>query len=929
MKIIYTFVSILIFVSTLNSQSYFITGQVADSSSKEFLAGANIVVIDITDSSLKGASSGRGGIFRIENLRPGKHVLRVTYIGYKAFKQNFEIKGSIDFGTIYLSPSSIETDEVEVVGKIPPVIQNADTTIYNSDAFKVNKDANAEDLVSKMPGVVVQDGKVQVQGEEVKRVLVDGRQFFGDDPNAVLKNMPAEIIEKIQVFDQQSEQSQFTGFDDGNTSKTINIITRIRFRDGTFGKLSGGYGNEEKYFSGGNINYFNESTRLTFLGQLNNINEQNFSSEDLLGVMAGSGRSGGFRRPGGGGRGGQGMQGGGGGNFRGESSNFLVSTKDGLTTTKSFGVNYSDKFGEAVDLTSSYFFNLTKNNSQTSINRDYFFNSLSGQKYFENNLSSSENFNHRFNMRLDYRIDSMNSILFRPKVSYQSNSGLSGLQGNTSDEALINSVNNIFNSNLNAVNASAELLYRHRFEDRGRTLSLSLNSSYKENKGDNKLFSENIYYDNLVTSDTIDQIGQLNNDGKSGSLNLSYTEPLGENGMLLFNSGYSINLEKSDRKTFNDPDAQNYLDTSLSNIYDKKYIAQSYGAGYRYRLDKFSLMLNISYGIASLGNEQVFPFISEVSRSFYSILPSMMMRYEISRDTDLRLFYRTNNNEPSVEQLQYVLDNSNPLQLSIGNPSLKQDYRHSINLRYSSVNPGSMSALFFLISGTFTNDYIANKTIVASSDTTVSGNIFLNRGTQLRIPENMNGYFNLRSFISYGLPFVLIKSNVNLNFNVNYSRTPTIVNDYKSFSNSTSYGLGVVISSNISENIDFTLSSQSSYTTINSSVRTSNDDSYLNQNSAVKFYVRLPLTFIVQTDFRHRYEGGLPDSYDPNSYMWNFSLGKKLFDEKAELRFTAVDILNKTTNIKRTTTDTYSEDVSSNVLGRYYMFSFIYNLKAF
>jgi hypothetical protein len=240
-----------------------------------------------------------------------------------------------------------------------------------------------------------------------------------------------------------------------------------------------------------------------------------------------------------------------------------------------------------------------------------------------------------------------------------------------------------------------------------------------------------------------------------------------------------------------------------------------------------------------------------------------------------------------------------------------------------------MSALFFLISGTFTNDYIANKTIVASSDTTVSGNIFLNRGTQLRIPENMNGYFNLRSFISYGLPVELIKSNVNLNFNVNYSRTPTIVNDYKSFSNSTSYGLGVVISSNISENVDFTLSSQSSYTTINSSVRTSNDDSYLNQNSAVKFYVRLPLTFIVQTDFKHRYEGGLPDSYDPNSYMWNFSLGKKLFDEKAELRFTAVDILNKTTNIKRTTTDTYSEDVSSNVLGRYYMFSFIYNLKAF
>lgn len=928
MKNIYTFISILIFASTLNSQSYFITGQIADSSSKGFLARANVVAINLADSSVKGASTTTRGIFRLETLAPGRYTLKVTYIGYKTFRKSFDIKGSIDFGTIYLSPSSIETDEVEIVGKIPLAVQNADTITYNSDAFKINKDANAEDLVTKMPGVVVQEGKVQVQGEDVKRVLVDGRQFFGDDPNAVLKNMPAEIIEKIQVFDQQSEQAQFTGFDDGNTSKTINIITRMRFRDGTFGKLSAGYGNEEKYFSGGNINYFNDDTRITLLGQLNNINVQNFSSEDLLGVMAGSGGRGGFRRPGGG-RGGQGMQGGGGNNFRRESSNFLVDTKDGLTTTKSFGLNYSDKFGDAVELTGSYFFNLTNNNSQSSVNRDYFFNSSAEQKYSEENLASSGNFNHRFNMRLDYRIDSMNSILFRPKVTYQSNEGSSGLQGYTSDDALINSVDNIFNSNLNAVNASAELLYRHRFEDIGRTLSLNLNSSYKKNSGDNKLFSENIYYDNLVTSDTIDQTAKLNTDGKGGNLNLSYTEPFGENGMLIFNSAYSINLEESDKKTFDYPNFTINLDTSLSNIYNKKYSTQSYGAGYRYRLEDLSLMLNISYGIASLGNEQIFPFASNVSKLFYSILPSFMLRYEISRDTDLRLFYRTNNNEPSVEQLQYVLDNSNPLQLSIGNPSLRQDYRHSINLRYSRVNPGSMSALFFLISGTFTNNYIANSTIVAASDTTVLGNIFLNRGTQLKIPVNMNGYYNLRSFISYGLPVEFIKSNVNLNLNVNYSRTPTIVNESKSFSNSTSYGLGIVVSSNISENVDFTISSQSSYTNINSSVRISNDDSYLNQNSAVKFYVRLPFTFVVQTDFRHRYEGGLPDTYDPNSYMWNFSLGKKLFDEKAELRFTAVDILNKTTSIKRTTTDTYSEDVSSNVLGRYYMFSFIYNLKAF
>ncbi|MBZ0199730.1 MAG: outer membrane beta-barrel family protein, partial [Ignavibacteriaceae bacterium] len=787
----------------------------------------------------------------------------------------------------------------------------------------------AEDLVKKMPGVVVQDGKVQVQGEEVKKVLVDGREFFGDDPNAVLKNLPAEVIEKIQVFDEQSEQSRFTGFDDGNTTKTLNIITRLRFRDGTFGKLSGGYGNEEKYYSGGNINYFNEDTRLSLLGQLNNINEQNFSSEDLLGVMSGgsSGRQGNFRRPGGGGGGGRGS--GGSSNFGGGSSDFLVDSKDGLTKTKSFGLNYSDKFGESVEVTSSYFFNSTDNNSVSFLNRDYLFNSAAGQKYVENNAAVSNNLNHRFNMRLNYEIDSMNSILFRPKVTYQANDGNSGLSGYTSGAQLINSVNNNFKSTLDAIDAAAELLYRHRFEERGRTLSLNINSNYKKNTGDNKLFSESIYYDNSVTSDTMDQTANLDSDGKGGSINISYTEPVSENGILLFNSGYSLSREESEKKTYDLSMFQYNLDTSLSNVYKKEYTTQSYGTGYRYRYEDFSFNINLNYNISKLDNNQDFPFISGINKTFYSVLPSAMLRYRFSRESDLRFFYRTNNNDPSVSQLQNVLDNTNPLLLSIGNPLLKQDYRHSLNLRYSQVNPGSMSAMFFLISATFTNNYIANKTIAAVSDTTVLGNIFLNRGTQLKIPVNMDGYFNLRSFISYGLPVEFIKSNINLNVNGNYSNTPTIINEAKSFSKSSSLGFGVVISSNISENFDFTLSSQSSVTNLKGGSAASSKNSYFNQNSGAKIVITLPFTFVMHTDFNHIYSGGLSGDYNPNSYQWNFSLGKKLFNETSELRFTAIDILNKTTNIKRTTTDIYTEDITSNVLGRYYMISFIYNLRAF
>ncbi len=477
--------------------------------------------------------------------------MKVSYVGYKTFQTNVEIKNrSIDFEKILLSPTDIETNEVEVVGKVPPVVQNTDTTQYNSDAFKTNKDATAEDLVQKMPGISVQNGKVQSQGEDVKKVLVDGKPFFGDDPSAVLKNVPAEIIEKIQVFDQQSEQAQFTGFDDGNSSKTINLITRTKFRQGTFGKLTAGYGNQEKYLSNGNINIFNGDQRITLLGQINNINQQNFSNEDLLGVMSqGGGRRGGFSRPPGGGGGSSR-----GGNFRGggSASDFLVNAQNGLTNTKSFGLNYSDKWSDKIDVSGSYFFNLTNNDAESFTNRDYSLNSTAPQNYAENNSSISKNINHRFNLRMNYQIDSVNSILFEPKLTAQINDGSSNIIGKTNSGLTnLNSTSSLFNSNLSAINFSNQLLFRHKFETRGRTFSVNLNTTVNNNKGNNNLYSENTYYTNLALSDTLDQISNLNKNGKSISPRIIYTEPLSDNGILQLGSSFTYSKDESDQKTFN------------------------------------------------------------------------------------------------------------------------------------------------------------------------------------------------------------------------------------------------------------------------------------------------------------------------------------------------------------------------------------------
>ena len=932
MNILTVFLITLFLSANLFSQTRIISGQVADSLTKENLISANVILKNLSTFEESGTTTDNNGVFRFEGIKNGKYNLIISYVGYKTFQTDIEIKNrSIDLEKILLSPTDIETKEVEVIGKVPPVVQNADTTQYNSDAFKTNKDATAEDLVQKMPGISVQNGKVQSQGEDVKKVLVDGKPFFGDDPSAVLKNVPAEIIEKIQVFDQQSEQAQFTGFDDGNSSKTINLITRMKFRQGTFGKLTAGYGNQDKFLSNGNINIFNGDQRITLLGQVNNINQQNFSNEDLLGVMSQSGgRRGGFSRPPGGGGGSSR-----GGNFRGggSASDFLVNAQNGLTNTKSFGVNYSDKWSDKLDVSGSYFFNLTNNDAESITNRNYSLNSTAPQNYAENNSSISKNINHRFNLRMNYQIDSVNSILLEPSLTAQINDGNSNIFGKTNSGLTnLNSTSSLFSSNLSAINFSNQLLFRHKFETRGRTFSVNLNTAINNNKGDNNLYSENTYYTNLALSDTLDQISNLDKKGKSFSPRIIYTEPLSDNSILQLGSSFTYSKDESDQKTFSNAANNNYnlLDTSLSNNYNKIYNTQSYSTGYRYRKDKIMLMANLNYNISQLKSEQVYPFAATTQKTFNSVLPSFMFRYNISRDKNIRFFYRTNNNDPSVEQLQNVLDNSNALQLSIGNPNLKQDYTHSFFMHYSQINMRNLNSFFVLFGGTFTQNYIGYNTIIAQSDTTVLNNVYLAQGTELKTPVNVNGYANLRSFFTYGSPIYFLKSNLNLNLSANYSRTPGVINGFTNFANSTTLGAGFVLSSNFSENLDFTLSSSSNYNIVKNSVNESNNKNYLSESAFLKFYWLMWEDFTLQSNFNYQYNGGYSESYDPNSYLLNASLGKKLFaDNSGEIRFTASDILNKSSNVQRTVSDSYIEETQSNVLGRYFMLSFIYNVKNF
>ena len=926
-KYLYTILCICSF-SFLRAQSFSVSGKLIDEN-KQAAIGSSVLLLKTDSSFVKGTTTDLEGQFKIENISSNNYILKILSLGYKPIFKSIKIENQdLIIPTIALKQNSTNLKEVTVEAQQALATQNGDTTSFSSKAYKVNKDATAEDLVTKMPGITVVDGKVQAQGEEVKKVLVDGKPFFGDDANAVLKNIPAEVIDKVQVFDKKSDQSQFTGFDDGNTSKTINITTKAQFKNGVFGKVYGGYGYEDKYKGGATVNIFKGNRRITVLAQSNNINEQNFSSEDLVGVMS----------SGGGGGGGRGMRGGGGGQGgppQNNADNFLVGAQNGINTTSLFGLNYADKWGKKTDVTASYFFNWTQNDSKSSLLQQYIVGSNNGLVYNENNTTKSDNFNHRINFKIETKIDSMNSIVFQPKLSFQNNDGSKALLGSSIKEAftLSNSQNNT-SSQLFGYSISTPLLYRHSFAKRGRTFSMNVTPTITENRGENRLYTLNDYYrDTIIVGDSLDQKAHISKNGKTISGNLSYTEPLSTTSFLLVNYNVNYNDNYSSKRTYD----KNYIeynysdmDSSLTNVFKSQYQSQSGSLGYRFEKKKFNFSLNAAYQWALLSKQQEIPSTYQLSKSFESVLPSAQLQYKFSPKKNLRINYRTSNNAPSIDQLQDVVNNSNSLQLSTGNPDLKQDFQNNLNMRYSGVNTEKATSFFALLGGNYSNNYIGNSTLIASQDTIVYNDIVLKRGSQISRPVNLDGYYSVRSFINYTFPIKKIKTNLSVNASGNYTNIPGLINVQKNIAKTATGSLGLVFSSNISEKFDFTLSSNSSYSQINNTLQTSSNTTYFSQQSRLKITVNPWKGLVLQSEYTNTYYSGLTSSFNQSISLWNAAIGYKfLKDKQAELRLSVYDLLNQNNAISRTNTDSYIQDSQTNVLNRYYMLTFTYNFKKY
>lgn len=884
------------------SEGVNVYGRLVDKTDGSVLVGATVQLYNIKDSTQsKYIIADVEGIFLFQNVDRGFYKVNATSLGYKPYSKLVRVQDvEMNMGNVFIEQDTKVLDDIEVAATVVAMEQKGDTTQYNADAFKVNPDASTLDLVKKMPGIVVDGNGVSSNGETIEQVLLDGKRFFGQDPLLSLNSLPAEVVQRIEVFDQKSERAQFTGVDDGNTTRTMNVVTKEEKRNGQFGKLYAGYGTDERYKAGMTLNSFKKDQRLTLMGMSNNINQQNFSDEDIAGI---SGGRGGFRRGGG---------------------NMMVGTQNGITQTNGIGLNFTDDWGEKAEFEGSYFFNQTTNSRDQSTNREIF-RGDSLQYYEEEQNTDSENFNHRLNARIKYDINENNQIRFRPSISYQDNSSLDYTDGSTVNESgeLINATENNYRSTNKALNMDNYLSYLHKFEKIGRTISAELNTSYRTVDREN-------YYEDLAQDSITQYLTEEYNYTVGGKL--AYTEPVGNTSQLELSYELSYQERNSDKNSYIvDPESGNKeYSTLLSNEFTSGYTVHktelnfsntAFGKFYRF---------GVAHQYANLSNQQFDPETGTAHAGFNSILPFAMGRIEIGEDKDVFLMYRTSTSAPSISQLQNVIDNSNPLFISMGNPKLKQSYSHNLMVRYGHPNPDENKSLSNFTRVELTQNYVTNATTYAEQDSVYAGGVTVQEGAQISQPINLNGYWTLNNNTTYSFLLEKLKSNLNTSLGFSFSRLPGEIDGARNVSHNYGGNFRLGLSSNISENLDFNIYYQIAGNTVYNTNNENANTSYLTQTTGGALNWIFGGGFVFRNDIYYQKYNGLSESYDTQYILWNMSVARKfLKDDSMELELSVYDLLGQNQSLSQSVTSAYIQETRTEVLQQYFMLTLTYQLRRF
>lgn len=922
-----TILSLILSVTTIASfaQST-LTGKVIDSETGEALIASTVRVMSTdTTRMIAGNATTKDGAFTIKSVKDGNYILKVSYVGYRDFFRSINVqrkanKGNISIGTILMKQNSIQLNQAVVTGELKEMEVKDDTLIFNADAFKVPEGSVLEDLIKKLPGVTIEDGTIKVNGKTVRRILVGGKEFFGNDQNMSMKNLPAEIVDKVKTYDKQSDFSRITGIDDGEEETVLDLTIKKGFQQGWFGNIDAGYGTEKLYSGRLMLNRFSDTMQGNVLGSQNNTgNNGNATARQI------------------GGR--------------------LVFDTDKIE----FGGNFR--------------FNYNKSHSYTKSSNQNFVRAAS----YSNSLNSSRNRNNNFNsdFRIEWRIDSLTTLQFQPSISTgktKSSSGSSSAtfnddpyQNNVKDplsqhDLISDDIKVNFNESSNwsdgdNYNLSGNLLLNRRLGggpwfgpsavtgSNGRNVSIRANGTLSENKNKNYNWSNVTYYQQNGREDLTFRLRNTPSDNKNYSVGLTYSEPILRNLIAQANYNYQYSKRHSDGQTYDfaeddekgqeiwdyyerygslPPYYQDFLSDSLSRYTDNINKTHNLEFSLRY----ITSLLNISTGVRVEAQNQKMAYQYQgldtiASRNISRVSPTLNARLRFSRQHTLRFTYRGNTRQPEMTDLFTLTDKSNPLNIREGNPNLKPSFTHNFNLDYNNYFQATQQSINSSFSYGTTRNSIAQRT--EYNEVT---------GGQRSRPENINGNWNINGTIGFNTPLFWSKLSMNASTDISFNnRVSYLYQNQKTFKNNTkdmSVRERLSITLRLS-NFDIRANGNFNYNkTKNLMVATGNQNTY-NFNYGLSSTGNFNNGFGFSTDINMSSRRGYSSAnMNTNELIWNAQVSYRfLYRKQATISLQAYDILNRRSNISRNISAESRSDRETNAIYSYVMAHFIWRFNLF
>ncbi len=914
-KFLFVFLAMtLLVLSSAEAQKASLRGTITDTLNKQNLSHAVIAVLQAKDSVLVNFTrSDAKGHFEITNLPAGKFVLLTCYPSYADFADTISFKENevLDLGMIPMITKAHLLEEVVVKQTVGAIRIKGDTIEYRADSFKVQANASVEDLLKKMPGMQVdKNGQITASGVRVQKVLVDGEEFFGDDPTLVTQNIRADMVDKVQVFDKKSDQATFTGIDDGQKTKTINLKLKDDKKKGYFGKIDAGAGTNNFYNRELMFNKFRKKEKISFYGihsntgktGLNWQDKRSFGDDNSSNIV-----------------------------FDDGGNSFVsVSAGDGLESwdgnynglgypkVKTAGLHYNNKWADDnQSINGNYKMLDMIVNGKSATNTQYI---LPDTLYYNNQKQTFTNqiTKNKGNATYDIQFDSTSSLKilmdgsFDHKLTYNEYY----TEALARDSSLVNQGNRKISTtgDINGFNSS--FLWRKKLKKKGRTISWNTKQNYSTNTTSGFLYADNNFYRGgaVVQNQITDQYKKDENKSLAFDTKFTYTEPLSKIASMVFNYGITINNSTSNRSSFNKSAAGKYeaLDTVYSNNYQFNIFSQKGGAALSLIKKKYSFNLGTNVGYTQFVQTDLKSNIT-AKRDFVNWYPNANFSYSLASQSRVSVTYNGSTLQPSLQQIQPVRTNDDPLNIVIGNASLQPSFRNSINLNYNKFQALSGRSIWLGINYTNTNNAFATKDFVDSLGRRVSQSI------------NVDGNHNLSGYLSYG--FKLFGANVGLNSNINSSRYVNVVNRKENITYSNVYSFGGYAGKTVEKIYANSISANATYTTSTSSIQKNVLTHYWTYNIRPDLDFFLPGKFQLHNDcdFIFREKTSVFDNNN-NVILWNAWFGKKLLKGDAMLiKLSANDILNNNIGFNRTVNTNYITQNTYSTIQRYYLLSVVWN----